>query len=344
VSSFLTEKTTFATGLFLLLVLWPPLARSQQADLGVGLKRLWAQGVSKEEQAMASTLFQEGNVRLENSLFPKAIESYEQALKLWNHPSIHYNLALALVNFKEPLLLHDHLTEALRYGGQPLDSAKIARVHDLLKLVERQLTLVRISCEIAGATVRLNGEPLFVAPGHHEAWVLPGEYTFTVLKEGYPLNERKRTAVAGEELVLDYRIYTQEELTRYHRPWPAWRPWAVVGLGVALSGSGLLLHQQATDKYRRFDEAIARCSSDNNGRGCLPSPEILSEQSHGNRFQNGALGSFSVGGAALTLGLTLVYFNRMQAEVLNPDQHEKSLTITPTVGSAQGGVQATFSF
>jgi tetratricopeptide (TPR) repeat protein len=338
------KMNTLTTGILLALALWALPGLAADSELGIGQKRPWARGVSEADQTAAADLFDQGNALLENSLFMKAVEQYEQALRLWDHPSIHYNLALALVNLNEPLRLHHHLMEALRYDGQPLDASKLGRLKDLLKVVERQLVRVRITCDTPGATVQLDGTALFVGPGHHETFVLPGEYTFTVTREGYPPNERKRMGSAGEVLVLDYRLYTQEELTRYHRPWPAWRPWAVVGAGVALSGGGLLLHSRANEKYRLFDEAIARCSSANNGRGCLPSPEMLNDQSRGNTFQSAALGTFSVGGAALALGLTLAYFNRLQAEVISPDDHEKSLNITPVVGRTQNGVAATFSF
>jgi hypothetical protein len=338
------KMNTFTTGLCLLLALVSVPALSQQSELGVGQRRPWAQGVPPEKQARAAALFEQGNELLENSLLPKAIERYTQALELWSHPSIHYNMALALVHLNDPIRLHKHLTEAMRYEGQPLDDAKVTRIRDLLKVVERQLVRVRITSEVAGASVRMNGQELFVAPGRYEAWVLPDDYTFTVVREGYPLNERKRTAAAGEQLNLDYKLYTEEELTRYRRLWPAWKPWTVVGVGAVLTGGGLMLNGRASDRYRSFDEAISRCSSSNSDRGCLPSPELLTERTRGNRFQNAALGSFAVGGAALALGVTLSYFNRLQANVISPDEHEQSLNISPVVGSGQRGVQASFSF
>jgi tetratricopeptide (TPR) repeat protein len=339
------KMSPLTTGLSLLLALWAvPALAAPSSDLGVGQKRPWAQGVSETNQAMAAAYFEQGNALLENALLQKAIERYEQALELWSHPSIHYNLALALVNLNEPLKLHQHLMEALRYEGQPLDAAKINRIRDLLQVVERQLVRVKITCDVPGATVRLDGTDLFVAPGQYEAFLLPDEYTFTIVKKGYPPNERKRTGSAGEVLVLDYRLYTQAEMTRYHRPWPVWRPWAVVGAGVVLSGSGLLFHNRATERYRAFDEAVLRCSSANNDRGCLPGPELLTEKARGNTLQRASLGTFSVGGAALALGLTLVYFNQLQADVISPDEHEQSLTVAPMVGGAWNGVTATFSF
>ena len=71
---------------------------------------------------------------------------------------------------------------------------------------------------------------------------------------------------------------------------------------------------------------------------------MLTDRSRGNTFQNAALGSFAVGGATLALGLTLSYFNRLQADVISPDEHEQSLNIAPMVGGDQHGVQAFFRF
>jgi tetratricopeptide (TPR) repeat protein len=335
---------SLAACLPLLLAVGPLAALSQPSELGVGQQRPWAQGVTQVNQAAANIHFQEGNVQLENGLFVKASEEYEKALALWNHPSIHYNMALALVNLKEPIKLRKHLTEALRYGGQPLDSDKTGRARDLLKLVEGQLVRLKVTCDVPGATVKMNGTTLFIGPGRYEEWVLPDEYIFTAVQEGLPSNERRRTPVAGQELVVDYKLYTVEELTRGRRLWPAWRSWAVVGLGAALAGGGFLFQQQSADTYRRYDEEVARCSSANSNRGCSPTPELLDQQSRGDTFKKTAVGSFALSGAVVATGLALVYANRVRTEVLTPDEHEKSLQVVPVVGADQGGVVATFRF
>jgi tetratricopeptide (TPR) repeat protein len=340
----LKPLTWLAACTTLLLALVSSPARSQPAELGVGQKRPWAQGVPQVNQAAANSHFLEGNVQLENGLFAKAIEKYEQALALWSHPSIHYNMALALVSLREPLKLHKHLTEALRYDGQPLDNNKVGRARDLLKLVEGQLVRLKVSCDVAGASVRMNGKELFVGPGAYEEWVLPDDYTFTAVKEGYPLNERKRVPTAGEELVLDYKLYTMDEMTRGKRLWPAWRSWAVVGLGAAVAGGGYFFRQQAVGTYRQFDDAVANCSRDNPSLGCPSSTELLDQQSRGDVSNKRAVSAFAVGGAVAATGLVLVYVNRLQTDVLSPDEHEKSLQVVPVLGAGQGGVVATLRF
>ncbi len=58
-------------------------------------------------------MFHEGNVQLNDGLFAKAAELYGNALKRWDHPAIHYNLALAQMNLNDPLDAFDNMTAAI---------------------------------------------------------------------------------------------------------------------------------------------------------------------------------------------------------------------------------------
>ena len=63
--------------------------------------RPWAKGVSPEAQKAADELFRQGNDLLRESLFVQAATKYREALRRWDHPGIHYNLALALLNLDQ---------------------------------------------------------------------------------------------------------------------------------------------------------------------------------------------------------------------------------------------------
>jgi hypothetical protein len=180
-------------------------------------QRPWAQGVSPEDQAAALALFHDGNHLLKNSLFPRAAEKYSEALKLWAHPAIHYNMALALLNLNEPLALHHHLTEAMRYGQAPLDKDKFERANAFKKLIEQQLSHVEITCDAPGALVIMDGQVLFTAPGRHEALVRPGKHSITATKEGFLPSDLNQTLLPGEKASLSLKLYTAADLTRYRR-------------------------------------------------------------------------------------------------------------------------------
>jgi tetratricopeptide (TPR) repeat protein len=320
-------------------------AAAQQAELEIGgsQERPWAKGVPLDKQEAAAALFHEGNLQLKNSLFPKAVEKYREALKLWDHPAIHYNMALALLNLNEPLELHHHLTEAMHYGEAPLDKDKYERAGAFRKLIEQQLAHVEITCDAPGALVSMDGQVLFTAPGRHEALVRPGKHSITATKEGFLPTEQNQTLLPGEKTPLSLKLYTDSDLTRYRRPWSAWKPWALAGAGAALALTGSALHMQARGSFKDFDTHIAQqCAIG----GCVPTPEVTGLRTRGTSMQQLAFGAYAVGGAALVTGAVLAAINRPQPYRINPNESgsAQGVSVTPLLGRGEGGVLAAFHF
>ena len=118
----------------------------------------WAAGVSAADQKTAFALYAEGNGFFEHDRYKEALEKYDQAIKVWDHPAIRYNAAVCLINLDRWLEAYDYLTAALRYGEAPLG-------HDIYRQAEMQMTSVskevadlQVKCDEPGATVRLDGE------------------------------------------------------------------------------------------------------------------------------------------------------------------------------------------
>jgi len=150
----------------------------------------WSTGVTAAEQAAAVKPFEEGNAFLKDSLFKLAADKYREALEHWDHPGIHFNLALALFSLDQPEQVYVHLQKAIAYGEGPLDADKIDRAKTYLTLLEQQLTPIVVSCDQPGTAVRMDGRVLFTAPGKYEAWVRAGEHTWSASKPGYELTQR----------------------------------------------------------------------------------------------------------------------------------------------------------
>ncbi|MDC0713222.1 PEGA domain-containing protein [Stigmatella sp. ncwal1] len=335
----LKSRPSTALALVFLLLAWASPVSAQQ--LSTGTERPWAKGVSQEKQKTALELFRAGNALLKESIFVQAAEKYRQALALWDHPAIHYNMALALLNLDQPVEVHEHLEAAVRYGAAPLDSEKFENARAYKTLVEKQLSRVIITCDSPGASVTLDGRVLFVAPGRYEGLVRPGQHTLLATQEGHPTTDMSRTLLPGETTTLTLKLYTTEELTRYRRHWSAWKPWALMGAGVAVALGGGALHMQSRSSYRDFDTQVSSCG------GCVPPQTVTDLRIRGDNLQRVALGTYALGGAAVITGAVLVYINRSQPYRINPGSaanESQAVNLAPLFGGRERGIQATFRF
>jgi hypothetical protein len=335
----LTSRTTTGLALTLaLLALWAPPVAAQEPRPGE--ERPWAKGVPADKQKRALELFRAGNTLLKESVFVRAAEKYREALALWDHPAIHYNMALALLNLDQPIEVHEHLVAAMRYGAAPLDAEKFENAKSYKTLIEKQLARVEFTCPTPGAAVTMNGQVLFVGPGRYEGMVRPGQHTIVATKDGHLPTDVSRTLLPGETTKLDMRVYTAEELTRYRRSWSPWKPWALLGAGAALAASGGYFHMQARSNFRDFDAGINLCG------GCVPEPDLANKRTRGDSMQKVAFGTYAVGGAALVTGAVLVWMNQPEAYRITPGEamNEQQITVAPLLGSGERGVVATLRF
>ncbi|MFN7134446.1 MAG: hypothetical protein ACK4N5_20365, partial [Myxococcales bacterium] len=216
---------------------------------GEGNERPWARGVSSEQQRQALTLFREGNGLLKESVFVRAAAKYREALTHWNHPAIHYNLVLALLNMDQPVEVHHHLEQAMRFGPEPLDTEKFAQAQAYLTLIEKQLAKVVIRCDEPDASVVMDGRPLFTAPGKYEGWVRAGPHTVLATKEGFLTNQMTRSLPAGETHDIELKLFVADSLANYKRRWSQWIPWSVVAAGVVAGGAGGFMHFTARESF-----------------------------------------------------------------------------------------------
>ncbi|NTX01924.1 hypothetical protein [Myxococcus sp. CA040A] len=313
------------------------MAQRVDKPLDVGGDRPWALGVPRDEQQAAQALFFEGNERLRESVFVEASRNYRRALRHWNHPAIHYNLALALMNLDQPIEVHKHLKAAMGHGPEPLDAGRYEHARSYNALLEKQLAWVDVRCDQEGAVVTLNGQALFTAPGRYQALIRPGVHSIVAFKDGYLPTEKRQPLLPGEKAELDLELYTEDEVIRYRRRWSAWIPWTVLGVGVVAAGGGGLMHWKANEAFRDFDSRI-------DPKGSLLEGELSALRRTGSRFHAGAVGAYSLGGAAAVTGAVLIYLNRQRAFRLNPEESGPSMVIAPALDSESKGVVGTVRF
>jgi hypothetical protein len=307
--------------------------------------RPWAQGVSQAEQKAALELFHDGNLNLNDGLFAKAADKYREALKHWNHPAIHYNLALAQMNLDQPIEAYDNMQAAVKYGEAPLQSKdKFDNAKQYILLLEKQVAEVSVSCDKPGAKVTVDGAPAFIAPGKFETRVRVGKHTFVAEKQGYTTRINAPYIGPGEKFRIELKLYTAEELTRYHRKFDAtWVPWAVMGAGAVIAFGGALSEFSAQSTYAQYDHKVELCNMNN--QGCPTSKELTDLRSRGDTKKTLGYVGYGVGAAAILVGAGLAYINRPQAyQIRAEDLQNEKLSVAPMVapGVAGASVQGHF--
>jgi len=85
---------------------------------------------------------------------------------------------------------------------------------------------VELTCEQPGAKVYLDGEVLFTAPGQYKGLVIVGEHTVLAKGDGFSPTQVSQKLAPRETMRLDVKLFTDDELTRYHRRMPVWLPYA----------------------------------------------------------------------------------------------------------------------
>ena len=317
-------------------------ARMQVSD------RPWAAGVSAERQEAALKYLQEGNSLLKESLFVEAAKVYRKALAEWDHPGIHYNLALALLNMDQPVEVFQHLEAAIKFGADPLDPEKLEHAKSYLRLVEKQVASVDIRCEVDGAQVTLDGAPLFRAPGHYQGLVRAGTHTVTASKQGFNTTSVTEDLTFEKRTVMNLRLYTSADLIGYRRRYPIWRPVAIAAFGGVLLATGAIFTLQAQKNVNAFDNSATTVCPASGCSTSDPSYAALNDfHNRANTYKTLAAISYIAGGTIAAAGVTLLLFDRSIPYRVDPEAEHRdvaSASLAPFVAPGTAGLVAAGRF
>jgi hypothetical protein len=301
-----------------------PMKTDEKAGANEALQRnAGYKNVSRSDEDCALRAFHQGNDLLNNGLFPQAVARYREALRCWDHPGIHYNLALALINLDQPIEVYEQLNEAIKYGADPLDEGKFEHAKEYLKLVSGLLADIEVSCDKPGAKIAVDGKEVFVAPGSFKAKVRVGKHTFYGEKEGYNARVNAPFIGPGETFRIELKLYTAEELTRFRRRWDkTWMPYTVIGTGALVGLIGGVLELSASSNYNDFNTAVAKCNTAQMGCSAT-TPGLLDMRNSGDTKRTLGYVGYGVAGAAIATGALLAYLNRRTPYQIRPEDLEE---------------------
>jgi hypothetical protein len=285
------------------------------------VEKPWAIGVTPAAQKAALDLYQDGNTYFDQAQYKDALAKYDLALKSWDHPQIHYNAAVCLINLDRPVEAYDHLLAAMRFGAAPLGKDMFAQGQSYEKSPAARVAELEVSCSEAGAIVTLDGKPLFTAPGARKQHVLVGDHQIVAEKPRFQTETKRVHLLAGSSqavpIVLE-RVAAQRAL---HRPMPRWVPWTVLGTGALVALVGIPSYVSARDDYVAYDKAVQAAFDMRNGGEPMLSSADAAKLPRADREAMHAYVLWGAGGAIAATGFVLVLLNAPRLEpVVGPER------------------------
>jgi hypothetical protein len=246
----------------------------------------WSVGVTDEQKNQARTLYEAGKRYYESALYAAAAAKYGAALQHWDHPRIHYHLALAQISMDRPVQAYGSIVQALRYGADGLRPDEYERGLKRRRQLREQIAAVEIVCLEPEAAVTLNGRPLFTGPGRLTTLVLPGAYQIIASKIRHISASQIVALAAGSSTKVELNLLPEDQATIQVRRMEPWLPWTVLGVGIGLGAVATGMHWHSNI------------------------PRLDGREEHAARLRNDAYFTYTAAGLFLTSGALLVYLNR----------------------------------
>ncbi|ACY13210.1 hypothetical protein [Haliangium ochraceum] len=309
----------------------------------------WVRGVPRAVRLEAHRLFLEGNEDLGEGLFRRAGEKFRAALALWDHPAFHYNLGVAQMNLDQIIDAYRSFQRARRFGSRPIGRDKFDQAANHIRVLGNQLAAIEIACDQAGATVALDGTPIFIAPGAERVLVRPGRHRVEANKPGLDDDVHDLVLDPGDAQGVRLVLLAPERMVPVRR-WNAWLPWGVVGAGALVMAGGAALDRSSSAAFDDFDGAVGEQCIGN--RGCVVDggdgdgldDGLGDRHTSGRRLQWAARGVYAVGGLTVAAGAVLLYLNRERLEPRRVPLPDASVTFTPILGPSHVGLATRVAF
>jgi tetratricopeptide (TPR) repeat protein len=283
-----------------------------------------------EQRERARELFHQGTRYLKDGFFDEAAQTYEQALELFDHPGIRYNLAVAQINLKQPIAAYRNILAAMRHGDVPVGKDIYEQARNYRALLETQLAHIDIHCDVPGAEVTLDGKRLFIAPGRYRDIVLAGAHQAVATRDGYIPEARPLVLAPGRVHRVTLAPRPMEQImTRTERRWAPWKPWAVAGASAVFFAGAAYFDRRASQEFDRFDSMFRQQCVDGCTDDVVPASWDATWQ-HAEDQRRIALSGYITGGAVLATGAILVYLNRERVIRFAVDENgAAAITVQP---------------
>ena len=276
-----------------------------------------------DAKARAQTHFERGAKAYKEGRYKDAIDAFLDAHREYPSPSLSFNTARAYERMGDNAGALRFYREYLRQSPGAEDRTTLEqKISELEKKVqERGVQQVTVLSNVEGATVKIDGRPVGVAPWTGE--ILPGRHQVMLRFEGYQDAEQEfelsahRAIDVSVEMTLAPKTPEgtkppREQKDTEHGPDKATKrgvspwTWTAFGVGAAALGGALafeLMRSSAEDDVRNEQTQLARHDAFDRMESRQQTARILA----------------GVGGAAVVIGGVLLYFD-LQGDGAAPKQ------------------------
>lgn len=306
---------------------------------------------SEEQKNLARTLHERAHKYHERGRYGEAAELYVKSLEHWPSPRVHLRAGILFMNAARMLEAFDHLREALRCDGGELEASKRANAQKRLDRLRARLAELEVDCREPEARVLLNGAPWFTCgrqtpdrqtTDRQKRVVFAGPYVVEVQKPGYFTVRQSVTIKAGERVRVTPNVLSIQEGTLVTRRWAVWKPWSLLGAGVALgaASSGLLV--QSIGRRDDVEQRLATaCPLDSCSRETAT--ELERDYSRSTIENRVAMIGLGVSATIAIVGMARLYANRPRSRK-RPEAGTATVKVTPMAAPEHVGVTVGLRF
>ena len=294
----------------------------------------WKKGVTPEQMQKAQAMLEEGNALLLERDYARALARYGDAVAVWDHPAIRFNMVRCLIQLDRIVEASENLERALKYGAAPLEDTVYNEALAYQKLLANQVGTLVVDCTQPGVEVTLDGKSLLTCPGNETRRLTPGPHQVVGKKHGMLTRTAEIVVLGGKQEKLTLSLEPLTARGKLTHRWSTWVPWTVLGGGVVALGSGILVQRLATSDRDDYYATLEQCEE--------PCPEGFAQDRKDRAILENriAIGVIGIGAAAIITGGVLLYLNR--GRVVYPESETITPTVTPTNRGATVGLTAQF--
>jgi hypothetical protein len=268
----------------------------------------WTVGVTDDQKTKAKLLLDEGNALLIDKKYVEALEKYTEAVGVWDHPAIRFNMVRCEVFLDRIVEASDNLEKALKYGAAPLEETVYQEALSFQRLLANQIGTVEVECGQSDVALTLDGKPLATCPTKQTRKLRTGAHQIVGKKQGLLTKTVELDVFGGKTDTISITLDPLAKGARVVHRYPGYVPWVVFAAGAAFAATGTVLQVSARSEMDSYDALVdQRC-----GTRCEAAEisDIADIKRGAERRSQVGVSMIAIGSAGVVAGAVLLYLNR----------------------------------